>query len=179
MRTINRGVWSLSKRKQAVVRNQHASLIPPYGSRLVPVACGCIEKGAPTGDFALSHGEYVHPFAPKLLFRFTRSGFCIAQYRHVFTSLDEFSRLEDGGIIGSIDSSKKFGYFGWISPQAGTGQTRRANLFPINFVGNQLQKRRDISATKSCITLLYDIECCAHMSYLEGVLKDGKGVNAY
>jgi hypothetical protein len=26
----------------------------------------------------------------------------------------------------------------------------RANLFPVNFGGNQLQKRRDITATESC-----------------------------
>ena len=67
-------------------------------------------------------------------------------------------------------------YFGWISPQAGVGQTRGANFFPINLVGDQLQKRPNIPATKSCVSLLYDIECCAHRSYLEGVLKARNGL---
>jgi hypothetical protein len=84
----------------------------------------------------------MHPFGPKLSFRVTRSDFCIAQYRNVFAGLDEFSRLEDGGIIGSLDISKKLRYFGWISPLARIGQTRRANLLPINLVRNQLQKRQ-------------------------------------
>jgi hypothetical protein len=118
----------------------------------------------------------LHPFALEFLFRITRRAFYIAQYRHVFAGLDEFSRLEDGEILGLTDSSKIFSHFGWISPYAGVGPTLRANLFPINFVGNQLQKRRDISATKSSVCLLYDIECCGHGSYLERVLKGRKGL---
>jgi hypothetical protein len=74
------------------------------------------------------------------------SGFCVAQHRNVFAGLDEFSRLEDGGIIGSIDSGQKFSYLGWISPQAGIGQTRRATSFQstssaINFKSAGISRR--------------------------------------
>ena len=71
-------------------------------------------------------------------------------------------------IFGLIDGSKKLTYLGWISTQARIGHTRRDSLLPIHFVTDQFQKRRYISATKSCVTLLCYLERVAH-SFLEGV----------
>ena len=39
-------------------------------------------------------------------------------FQEEYLGLDEFSRLEDGDIIGLTDSGKIFSCFGWIPPQA-------------------------------------------------------------
>ena len=74
-----------------------------------------------------------------LLLRFKREAFYVAKHRDVLASFDKFSRLEQSYIIEPIEVSKKGGYLSWISSQTGMRPTRRADEFPINFVGDQLQ----------------------------------------
>ena len=95
------------------------------------------------------HCEDMHPFALKPLFRIAYGGLEVSKYRDVFVRLNEFSHLEDSNIFGLIDGSKKLTYLGWISTQASIGQTRRDSLLPINFVGDQFQKRRNIWRPKA------------------------------
>jgi hypothetical protein len=93
----------------------------------------------------------MHPFALKPLSRIACGGFEVSKYRDVFVRLNEFSHVEDSNVFGLIDGSKKLTHLGWISTEASIGQTRRDSLLPINLVGDQFQKRRNISATKSCV----------------------------
>src|ERR1700760_508955 len=130
--------------------------------RLVPITRRCIIKSTPASYFAVLHCEDMHPFALKPLFRIACGGFEVSKYRVVFVRLNELSHVEDSNIFGLIDGSKKLTYLGWISTQARIGHTRRDSLLPINFVTDQFQKRRYISATKSCVTLLCYLERVAH-----------------
>ena len=130
--------------------------------RLVPITRRCIIKSTPAGYFAVLHCEDMHPFALKPLFRIACGGFEVSKYRDVFVRLNELSHVKDSNIFGLIDGSKKLTYLGWISTQARIGRIRRDSLLPINFVGDQFQKRRYISATKSCVTLFCYLERVAH-----------------
>ena len=73
--------------------------------------------------------------------------------------------VTDGSLSGGLQRLMRTINRGVLRPTCWAGE------FAINFVGNQLQKRRNISATKSCKTLLYDIESCTHRSYLGRVLE--------
>jgi hypothetical protein len=117
------------------------------------------------------HCEDMHPFALEPLFRIACGGFEVSKYRDVFVRLNELSHVEDSNIFGLIDGSKELTYLGWISTQARIGQTRRDSLLPINFVGDQFQKRRNISATKSCVTLFCYLERVAH-NFLGGLIEE-------
>jgi hypothetical protein len=86
----------------------------------------------------------------------------VTKHRDVVAGLDELPRFKDGHFIETSEGGEKVANFSWISSQTGDRLTRRTADLPINLICDQLQKRRNIPATKIFVSLFCDIERCAH-----------------
>jgi hypothetical protein len=126
--------------------------------RLYAVTGGRIKKAAPTSDLTPFNGKNMDPFRFKQLLSIYGRCFLPAQDGDVLTSLNEFPWLKGMDVVCLWKCLKKVCYVPGSSPLAGVWQSLWGNALPIDFVSDQFQKARNITATKGRVSLLNNIE---------------------